>query len=378
MTNDTHLIGIDCRLSGNTHAGIGRYIENLVLHLPYENENLRWKLYFYDSQQLTPELEHLFEGNSRVQVSFVPIKHYSLQEQIKLGSIYNQDNLDLLHIPHFNAPITLNKQPKLVITIHDLLWHEQRGLDVTTLPSWKYWAKYLGYKVVTSKAVHRADTILVPSKHVMNTVAHHYPKLQTPVAVTYEGIDERLRTSSEAYKNHSKKLLYVGSLYPHKNLTIVLQALRNLPDFTLEVAGSRSVFMDRLVKEAKKFQVEDQLNLLGYVPDKELGEKYHQAFALLQPSLSEGFGLTGLEAMASGGIVIASDIAVFREIYQSGAAFFDPHDPNSLVKIIQDLAAQKKRTALITQAQLVSQQYSWKEMTSKTVQTYLSLLKQDT
>jgi len=38
-------IGIDCRLGGSAHAGIGRYIEELVLRLPKLNKKITWVLF---------------------------------------------------------------------------------------------------------------------------------------------------------------------------------------------------------------------------------------------------------------------------------------------------------------------------------------------
>lgn len=368
-------IGIDCRLSGPTHAGIGRYIENLLLHLPYDDPQWQWVLFFYDQSQV-PQTAAFIEALNQgwIQIVITPIRHYSLAEQLKLPAIFGRHHLDILHVPHFNLPIGLSPKQKVVITIHDLLWHEQRGNSVTTLSPWLYWLKYLGYRLVTRFAVHRAKHILVPSKTVAKTVSTHYPKVASKITVTYEGVSEALNTHKPTQHTESlnqiktNTLLYVGSLYPHKNLSLVLRALVKLPTFKLEIAGSRSVFRDAIAQEAKKLGVEEQVVFLGFVPDHELVTKYQQSLALVQPSLSEGFGLTGLEAMAAGGTVLASDIAVFREIYQDGAIYFDPYQVDSFVAAVAKLAAH--RTKLIAKGQHIATQYSWQTMTDQTVSIY--------
>lgn len=377
-------IGIDCRLSGPTHAGIGRYIENLLLHLPYDDSQWQWVLFFHNQDQ-TPQTPSFTQAlnQGRVKIVITPIRHYSLAEQIKLPSIFNRYKLDVLHVPHFNVPIGLSPKQKLIITIHDLLWHEQRGSSVTTLSPWVYWLKYLGYRFVSRFAVHRAKHILVPSKTVANVVSDHYPNVASKITVTYEGVSEELKsdkkvsdsptknpakTAKVAPKVHENTLLYVGSLYPHKNVSLVLQALVKLPEFKLEIAGSRSVFRDAIAEQAKKLGVEDQVIFLGFVPDHELVTKYQQSLALVQPSLSEGFGLTGLEAMAVGGAVLASDIAVFREIYQDGAVYFDPHQVDSFVAAVSELA--HKRSTLVTSGQKIADNYSWQTMTDQTLTAY--------
>ena len=63
---------------------------------------------------------------------------------------------------------------------------------------------------------------------------------------------------------------------------------------------------------------------------------YRNALATVCPSLGEGFDFSGVEAMRSGGLCIASDIVVHREVYQDGAVYFDPYSTSSLVGAIRD------------------------------------------
>ena len=128
-------IGIDCRLAGLKHAGIGRYVANLVSRLPKLDSQINWVLFFSDSEQAQEVLPNN-QDIPLIKIIFAPIKHYSLAEQVQLPTIFNQEKLDLLHVPHFNVPWFY--KGKTVITIHDLLWHEYRGLNATTLSPWKY------------------------------------------------------------------------------------------------------------------------------------------------------------------------------------------------------------------------------------------------
>jgi glycosyltransferase involved in cell wall biosynthesis len=376
MPHGPYTIGIDCRLSGSTHAGIGRYIENLITRLPFDKPDYRWVLFFYHRSQVP--LEKRFQRaveQGTVTIVFAPIKHYSLAEQFKLPATFNQHQLDLLHVPHFNAPLLLSKNTPLVLTIHDLLWHQHRGTTVTTLAPWKYWLKYVGYRLITTSAISRAKALLVPSQAVKDTVSRYYHFAQGKIKVTYEGATDEAFAAKPKLTTalQSKTLLYVGSLYPHKNVNVVLKALKQLPDFTLEVAGSRSVFRDALLKQATELGVTDQVKLLGFVPDHQLRQKYQTCLALVQPSLSEGFGLTGLEAMVAGGAVIASDIPVFKEIYQDGAVYFDPHSADALVAVVTNLVA-TSRTKLVDRGQRVAQRYSWQTMADQTLAVYQTVL----
>ena len=355
-------IGVDCRLSGIAHAGIGRYIGNLIKYLPLLAPEIDWVYFYRDKNQIIPDLD--------VESRLVSVRHYTFQEQLQLISVFNQAKLDLLHVPHFNVPILY--PGKLVVTIHDLLWHQQKGTQVTTLKPWEYWGKYTGYRLVASQAIKKANKIIVPTQAVKKTLSKYYPKSEEKVVVAHEGVDSGLLTFKDRkVKKKINSLIYVGSLYPHKNLKLVFQALQKLPTWKLTIVGSRNVFQDQIRKEVKKYQVQKQVKFTGYLPDKDLAQKIKTATALVQPSLSEGFGLTGIEAMALGTPVIASDIPVFKEIYQNAAVYFNPHSIENFIQTVNSLTSRKPT---LNQMQNVAKQYSWQKMAEKTLQVYKSVL----
>ncbi len=374
-TNDptnqpTFQIGIDARLSGVRHGGIGRYIQNLILELlKLDNTSVKWHFFFFDEQQAKEVLGASF-NDSDLTVHYAPIRHYTLREQLSMPGIFSSINLDLLHIPHFNIPYFYSG--KIVVTIHDLLWHEYQGSDVTTLPSWQYRFKHSAYKWLTGKAVKNAQQIFVPAETIKKIVTKYYPEVESKIVVTKEGVSPQFHIKKNAKKTNTKFLLYVGSLYPHKNITVVLDALQKLPDYQLILVGARDVFADKTLEEVKKKNLEQQVTFLGYQTDENIVELIQQAQALIQPSLSEGFGLTGLEAMSAGGTVICSDIPIFKEIYQDGAIYFNPHDSLSFVKAVKN--SESNKAELSKKSQHVVSQYSWKKMAEETLQSYFNIL----
>jgi glycosyltransferase involved in cell wall biosynthesis len=99
--------------------------------------------------------------------------------------------------------------------------------------------------------------------------------------------------------------------------------------------------------------------------------------AFVYPSLYEGFGLQGLEAMAAGTVLLASDIPVFREVYKDNALFFDPYDAQSIVdamKYVMKMSS-KKRQQIIKDSQQFIKRYSWSKMAKQTLKVYKEAIK---
>lgn len=361
-------IGIDCRLAGRQHAGIGRYIENLVTRC-VKKRDIQWVLFFHDERQAQEILPGKIVNVRRVYVS---VKHYSCQEQFVMPWIFLKEKLDLLHIPHFNIPLLYPK--KMVVTIHDLLWHEQRGTTVTTLPSWQYWLKYLGYRLTVQIAVWRARRLFVPTQTVAKTLTRYHPISQRKIVLTPEGVAApylSLKTKTGG-KQTAKQLVYTGSLYPHKNVRLIIQALPFLSNFKLILIGSRTVFQEKLREYVEAHELSSRVEFAGELTDQEIAAIYQKSYALVLPSFSEGFGLPGLEAMAVGLPVVAADIPVFREVYAKAAAFFDPHSVAELVETLHIL--EPSRQALIRAGKLRVKRFNWDMMVDQTVAEYRSLL----
>ncbi len=362
-------IGLDCRLSGKKYAaGIGRYIENLAINLPDSKTKHNWVYFFSDQEQANEILEQIPNNlQKQIEIIIAPIRHYSLAEQIKWPRILRKEKLDLLHVPHFNIPLLYSG--KLVTTIHDLLWHQQIGPEVTTLPATTYYFKYLAYRLVTHQAVHQSLKIFVPTETIKKTVTKYYPQTKEKIIVTPEGISShfaQLVKKKNTAKIKKNQLVYVGSLYPHKNVELILKAMTKMPKLSLVIVSARNAFSHRFLKMTQKYGLEKKVTLTGYLSDQDLIKTIQQSLALIQPSLSEGFGLTGIEAMAAGTPVLASNIDVFHEIYQDAPVYFNPHQVEELIVAIKKIQMSKNRLSKVKKGKQIAQQYSWKKMAELT------------
>lgn len=378
VAKKNYTIGIDARLAGSKHAGIGRYSENLIKRLvilgQQKNSKIQVKfvLFFFDAGQAKEVLGDLHKA-SNIEVVIANIKHYGLAEQFCLPKIYRLAKLDLLYVPHWNVPIFY--KGKLAITIHDLLWHEQKGTNATTLKAWQYFCKYLAYRYISKQAARNAQIIFVPANTIKETVLSYYPFAKNKIIVSKEGLEsnyEVLLKQKAPNQKIKKQLIYTGSLYPHKNLKVIIKSLSKIPKYKLLIASSRSIFQDQIQALISRYKVKKQVVLLGYVPDKKLLALYQESMALVQPSFSEGFGLTGIEAMASHLPVLASNIKIFKEIYQDAAIYFDPHSCSDFLQALENLEL-ADRKKIVDKGLKIAGQYSFDKMAQE---IWIELLKQ--
>ncbi len=378
-TKNTHTIGIDARLSGKQHAGIGRYTENLIkglltLNLSKNNQTPVNFVIFFSTYKQAKEVLGDLEKADHLRIVIANIKHYSFQEQFCLPKIYQQAKLDLLYVPHWNAPIFY--KGKLAITIHDLLWHEQKGTGATTLKAWQYYLKYVAYRYITKTIAKKAQVIFVPAATIKKTVLRYYPFVKNKIIISKEGLanvyQSALKKQNPPAHRIKKQLIYTGSLYPHKNLKVVIKSLSKIPKYKLLIASSRSIFQDQIQALVSRYKVKKQVSFLGYVTDQKLLTLYQESMALVQPSFSEGFGLTGIEAMAAGLPVLASDIEIFREIYQEAAFLFDPHSCEDFLQALSELELSNRKN-IINKGYKIASQYSFEQMAQE---IFVELLKQ--
>lgn len=367
-TNQPKKIAIDARLYGLKHAGIGRYIQNLISQLSLLDTQNHYTIITNTQTQILDLPRH-------AKVIKTDIRHYSLMEQISMARLINNLDLDLVHFPHFNVPV-MTKHP-YVVTIHDLLWHDKIGFDVTTLSAPTYMVKYLGYRLVISRAIRNSAKIITPADQVKQTVQRRFSQHHSKVFVTHEAADElyhqpaTLDMDLDQYGLRSPFVIYTGSLYPHKNVISVVRALKRLNNLSLAIVSARNVFADKFWQQVKDESMDKRVQMLGFVEDVSLRSLYDQAVCLVQPSQSEGFGLTGLEAMAAGLPVLCSQNSVMSEIYSKAALFVDTMDIDQLADALDRLSQEKDLRDRLSQAGIKrAKKFSWEKMAKQTLEIY--------
>lgn len=371
---------LDGRFYGLEHAGIGRYSMNLIDELAKIDRQNEYVIllapkYFRDLKLPT--------SWTKVKVSF---RHYTITEQLKLPMIIARYKPDLCHFLHFNVPVFYFG--RFIVTLHDMEMHKSKGKEATTrdFVSYKLWR--FGYKLVFANAARRSSKIIVPTKQVKSEINSYYKLNSNKTVVVYEGVNnsffEKAKNTktNEVLKKYAisgiKYFFYNGNAYPHKNLPRAIKAIKILNQTyksLFVIASSRSVFSEKLTQSVKDQGLQKLVKIIGFVTDEELKVLHQNSIAFLYPSLMEGFGLQGLEAMASGTILCASDIPIFHEIYADNALYFDPSQPKSIAKTLVKAIeiAKAKKENLLRSGENHARRFSWRKMAKETLATYATL-----
>lgn len=368
------IIGIDARMV-REGLGIGRYLEQLIVHLQRRDDGHSYILFLRKKQILA------FQSSSRkIRTVCVDIPWYSAAEQFVLPWLLLRHKVDLMHFPHFNVPI-LYRRP-FIVTIHDCIMlaiPSSARSAVTTRNLAIHWIKHQAFRFVFASAVWRARIVITVSGAVRDELVRRYGIDRERTRVIHESPVPLPEPKSFLPDGVRKPYIFsAGNAYPHKNLERLLDAMivfhDRHPDIQLIHSGQDDELTKRFVRMIENKKAGSFVRHLGRVDDTTLSALYQSAIAFVFPSLVEGFGLPPLEAMRSGTPVCASDIPVLREVLGDAAHFFNPRSIDDIINALERICTDEPlRAALIERGYSRVSRYSWELTANETVKAYQSV-----
>lgn len=368
MKNQKKRIGIDARLIMQT--GVGRYIRNLLEHLPHE-QSVEIIAYV-----LPEDASIVRKRYKNIKVTVADFAWHSLAEQTGFYFLLMREDLDLMHFTYFSYPI-MYKKP-FVITIHDLTPLKFVTGKASTKNSLVYSIKHSAYKLALNSAVKNSTTIITPTETVRQEMIEEFgPRIEDKLYVTYEGVGTKLlhtEPSKKPFPHISKPFfLYVGNFYPHKNVEKLIEAFARLhEDVQLVLVGPEDHFSAHITDEIIKHGQRERIVQYHNVDNADLVYLYTKAEALIQPSKAEGFGLQLLEASYFKCPVIASNIPIFNETMGESFIPFDPNDIFDIASKMSNFLKNPKKAYLSHKE--INKRFSFERMAKQTYDIYTSIL----
>jgi len=273
---------------------------------------------------------------------------------------------DLFH-PTYYDPYFLDAIQDLpyVLTVHDCT-HEQ-------------YPEFFGASDRTfhdKKAVlDRAARIIAISETTKRDLSRFYGIDGSRIDVVYHGIDRMeapSRPMGDALRLPDRYLLYTGQRFHYKNWLFFVRAIAEV---LLSYADLKLVCTGPDFSPGEKDYLAD-LGLSDRVVHlrsafEDLPLLYSNAIAFVFPSLSEGFGLPILEAMAAGCPALLADIPVMREIGSAAALYFSPKDMDSIRACVTSVVDDPElRRSLTLKGKARAADFLWGTACAKTLEVY--------
>lgn len=368
-------IGIEAERANNpVKTGVEHYVKQLILHLAKIDQQNKYILYLR-----TPP-ENWFAqlpANFHIKVlGYGPIPFPYLWTQLRLSWEMLWHAPDVLFIPAASLPIIHPR--KSIVTIHDLGWKIYPEA-FTKLRLW--YLEFVGYfsskfskKVIAISEATKKDLekfYCIPSQKIF-VVPHGYEAVSK---------DFNKLSSEVAAQLPEKYVLFLSTLQPRKNVSLLIDAFRDLKNehpelpHKLVIVGKAGWKFQEILRKIDENK--DIVVYLKHISDDDRWPVYHRAEMFIHPSLYEGFGMWLLEAFECGTPVGVSNNSSLPEVGGDAAIYFDPHSKeeikNAMLKLLNN---PELRMQLVEKGKERLKMFGWERCAKETLeaieQTYKS------
>jgi glycosyltransferase involved in cell wall biosynthesis len=363
------LIAIDARIISST---TGRYVERILHHLQEIDKTNEYIVLL-----LEKDIDFWKPTSDNFNTIVANFDQFSFSEQLGFKKLLDSLKPDLVHFCMPQQPILYSG--KKVTTIHDLTLLRVYNSD-------KNWLIYhlkqaVGY-FVFKRVIASNDYIITPSDFTKDEVIDFSKRAKGKITTTHLASDVSDAKSEPFELPFSKYIMYVGHQSDYKNIRRLASAhqrlLKKYPELGLVLVGSIEGSKNKSALGNKEyFEEKGYKNIVftGFVSDEQLKWLYGNTSAYVFPSLMEGFGLPGLEAMGNGSPVVSSNATCLPEVYGDAAHYFNPTDVTDMAKSIDEvLKDEELRKKLIKNGYEQIKKYSWKKTTQQTHDVYMKVL----
>lgn len=326
---------------------------------------------------VAPGEDHCLQESERMHIIELKCPTYPLWEQIALPSVLRKLKPDLLHCTSNTAPIFC--PVPLLLTLHDIIYMERRSSGS------KSWYQRLGWhyrRLVVPRIVPHCRHIITVSNTECARIQSYFHLEGDQISVLHNGYNSQYTPSNaqpeiiRRYVSEGSYIFFMGNAEPRKNTRRVLKAYdlyrqQSSAQLPLLISGLKEEELSHLLEEEKLQNLREHLYCPGYLPSKDMPALFCGAFVFLFPSLSEGFGIPIIEAMACGTPVITSNLSAMPEVAGDGALLIDPFSEQAIADKILEL---ERDPELRSEQQIYGLQrarlFSWKQNAAMLLNLY--------
>ena len=224
--------------------------------------------------------------------------------------------------------------------------------------------------------VGKADLVITPSKYFQKLVGG-WVKNPEKVHVIYNGVElgnwKLARQLADGnWKFLPKTILSAGRLVPWKGFDVLIEIMKDLPDWKLVIVGDGPEYRNLKFK-IENLKLTDCVNLVGSVPREKLQEYLQTSAVFVLNTSFESFSFQVVEAMAAGVPVIATNIGNLAEIVENGkeGILIEPNNKEQILTAVKKISDNDEfREMIVKNAKEKSQRFS----IDRTVDSLVSLI----
>jgi len=279
---------------------------------------------------------------------------------------------DVVHETYYSSTSVAPKGVPLVVTVHDMI-HER-------------FPEMFPRKDQTSElkraAVEKADHVICVSENTRKDLLEHFGTTREKVSVVHHGFEE-FRHGVDAGDwlmpiTEKPYFLYIGQRSGYKNFARFIRAFatsRELRQGYGVVCFGGGAFRPEEWNTFHELGLEEAQTVQFAGDDSALAQCYKNAFALVYPSLYEGFGIPPLEAMSLDCPVLSSCSSSIPEVAGPAAEYFDPASIDSIREGLERVAMfSVRRKELVRMGRERYKQFTWQRCAKETLAIYESLI----
>jgi alpha-1,3-rhamnosyl/mannosyltransferase len=370
-------VGVDAT-SWSNERGFGRFTRGLLAALAARDSGFRYTLLFdRPPERALPEKLAVLCATTRRALgeSAVGASSRSPGYLWTMGRLARREKFDIFFFPTLYSYFPLFSRVPCVVCFHDATAQRMPQLLFPTRLNRFLW------EIKTALARRQATRVMTVSQTSATDLKNllHLPAER--IDIVTEAADPAFRViddpavAAAARARHgipldATLLVHVGGINPHKNILALLKAMTTIVSehrsVHLAIVGDTSGrgFWDN-VDELKAFVAANpplaaHVHFTDYLEDAALAELLNGAYALIFPSLWEGFGLPAVEAMSCGVPVLASRRGSLPEVIGEAGLYFDPENVSAIAAcVLQLLRDPALRTRLAEQARNRAREFTW-------------------
>lgn len=341
-------IGIDA-LAWNRRTGYGRYCRELVSALLLIPTRYSFTL-LMDSDACAPAGADVMRFASARSAGGPAAR--PLSELLRLAWTISRTPVDAWFFPSPLTFVPVVSRSRPLVVIHDTIpWRYPRFTSASR-------AQQLAWRLKLRLAIRQTARVITVSNHARESLARYLGMAnsairvigEAPAAVFKPNLDPKaivMLSQRIGLPPEARAIVYHGAFAPHKDLRTLVAAFTRLcpkPEFRdvhLVLAGSGDGANCRTEFRSLEAMCQglERVRFPGSLDDGDLALLLNRATLAVLPSLDEGFGLTGLEAVACGAPLIATRSSALPEVLGDGGFYFEPGDENELYAHLAGLLA---------------------------------------